>query len=74
MNWSSADLLIVLNVTAIELSRRIARLNATRRLEERRVSGLKLARFRGQCEIGGQAADSMYRRSNSTGEMNPIDV
>jgi hypothetical protein len=35
---------------------------------------LKLARFRGQCEIGGQAADSMYRRSNSTGEMNPIDV
>jgi hypothetical protein len=35
---------------------------------------LKLARFRGQCEIGGQAAVSMYRRSNSTGEMNPIDV
>jgi hypothetical protein len=35
---------------------------------------VKLARFRGQNEIGDQAALSMYRRSNSTGEMNPIDV
>jgi hypothetical protein len=39
-----------------------------------RFDVLKLARFRGQNEIGDQAALSMYRRSNSTGEMNPIDV
>ena len=35
---------------------------------------VKLARFRGRFEIGDQAAVSMYRRSNSIGEMQPIAV
>ena len=38
------------------------------------VEELKLARFRGRCEVGHYAAAAMCLRSNSIGEMKPIDV